>query len=113
MNYNNIYYMKKNIFILLAAGIGKRFDKKIAKQFIKIGNFNPIELIINEIIVNKLINFTYNLEAGAFFLRLIKSNVICLIISAINTIKRTVSNSNNFKILDLSLIISESGINKI
>ena len=63
MNYNNIYYMKKNIFILLAAGIGERFDKKVAKQFIKIGNFNPIELIINEIILNKnidLIIIVYN-----------------------------------------------------
>jgi len=56
MNYNNIYYMKKNVFILLAAGIGKRFNKKIPKQFIKLGNFNSIELIINKIILNEKID---------------------------------------------------------
>ena len=42
--------------VLLAAGIGERFDKKVAKQFIKIGNFNPIEfwrLIIICIIIIK------------------------------------------------------------
>jgi len=55
--------MKKNVFILLAAGIGKRFNNKSAKQFVKIENFNSIELIINKLILNRkidLILIVYN-----------------------------------------------------
>ena len=43
MNYKNIEYMKKNALILLAGGSGKRFDKKIPKQFKQIGNSNFID----------------------------------------------------------------------
>ena len=48
--------MKKNTFIILAAGLGKRFSNKLPKQFIKIGKFNSIEHILNEITHNEKIN---------------------------------------------------------
>ena len=53
MNYKNIKYMKKNAFILLAGGSGKRFDKKMPKQFKQIGNSNLIDRILKNIIFNK------------------------------------------------------------
>ena len=65
-----------------------------------------------EIIVNKFINFTYNLDADKFFFLLIKIRVICLIVKPINVITKTVSKSNNLSIFDLSLTSSELGINK-
>ena len=43
-------------FIILAAGLGKRFNKKRPKQYFKIGKYNFIELILNEISNNKNIN---------------------------------------------------------
>ena len=55
MNYKNIEYMKKNALILLAGGSGKRFDKKIPKQFKQIGNSNFIDRILKNIISNKKI----------------------------------------------------------
>jgi len=48
--------MKKNTFIILAAGLGKRFSNKLPKQYIKIGKFNSIEYILNEVTANKNIN---------------------------------------------------------
>ena len=48
--------MRKNAFILLAAGIGSRFKNKIPKQYIKIGKFNLIQYILNKIILNQKIN---------------------------------------------------------
>ena len=53
MNYKDIYYMKKNAFIILAGGSGKRFKSNTPKQYAKIKNLNSIELILNEILNNK------------------------------------------------------------
>tara|TARA_Y100000590_G_scaffold182320_1_gene207827 strand:- start:321 stop:1454 length:1134 start_codon:yes stop_codon:yes gene_type:complete len=48
--------MGKNIFIILAGGQGKRFNNKLPKQYINIGKYNSIELIINEIVKNNKID---------------------------------------------------------
>ena len=48
--------MKKNALIILAAGESQRFDKTLQKQFIKIGKYNPIEHILNNIKNNKEIS---------------------------------------------------------
>ena len=48
--------MGKNIFIILAGGQGKRFNNKLPKQYIGIGKYNSIELIINEIVKNNKID---------------------------------------------------------
>lgn len=56
MNYNNINYKMKNIFIILAAGLGRRFNNKLPKQYVKIGRYNSIETIINKLISSKKIN---------------------------------------------------------
>ena len=45
--------MKKNAFIILAGGSGKRFKSNTPKQYAKIKNLNSIELILNEILNNK------------------------------------------------------------
>ena len=48
--------MHKTGFIILAGGIGKRFNSTIPKQFFKIGKYNSIEIILNEISKNTKIN---------------------------------------------------------
>ncbi|MBI28731.1 MAG: 2-C-methyl-D-erythritol 2,4-cyclodiphosphate synthase [Pelagibacteraceae bacterium] len=48
--------MKKVGFVILAGGEGKRFGSIKPKQFVEINNHNSIEIILDEILKNKLID---------------------------------------------------------
>ena len=54
MNYKDNDNMLKNAFIILAAGSSSRFNNRIAKQFVKIGDYNSIQHILNEITLNTI-----------------------------------------------------------
>ncbi len=48
--------MRKNAFIILAGGSGKRFKSNTSKQYVKIRNLNSIEIILNEVLNNENIS---------------------------------------------------------